>query len=166
MSDFFMEVFVEIPKGNNNKYEFDKERGVFRLDRVLYSPVYYPADYGFLQDTLADDGDPLDAMVLTTFPTFPGCMIQARIVGMFIMEDEKGRDEKILGVPVRDPRFNKIHSLDDLEGHILKEVGHFFSVYKNLEEKEVKVMGWAGITEAMETIEKAKQSYIDSQKKL
>jgi inorganic pyrophosphatase len=107
MSDFFMEVFVEIPKGNNNKYEFDKERGVFRLDRVLYSPVYYPADFGFLQDTLADDGDPLDAMVLTTFPTFPGCMIQARIIGMFIMEDEKGRDEKILGVPVRDPRFKK-----------------------------------------------------------
>ena len=89
-----MEVFVEIPRGSNNKYEYDKKSKSFKLDRVLYSPVYYPADYGFIENTLADDGDPLDAMVLTSFPTFPGCLIEARIIGMFIMEDEKGRDEK------------------------------------------------------------------------
>lgn len=159
MCDNIMEVFVEIPKGSNNKYEYDKERGVFRLDRVLYSPVYYPADYGYIQDTLADDGDPLDAMVLTTFPTFPGCLIEARIIGMFIMEDEKGRDEKILGVPKNDPRFDNIKSIDDLEEHILKEFKHFFSVYKNLEEKEVIVKGWANTEEAIKTIEKAKSNY-------
>ncbi|NLO90277.1 MAG: inorganic diphosphatase [Clostridia bacterium] len=157
MEDFTIEVFVEIPRGSNNKYEFDKEKGLFRLDRVLYSPVFYPADYGFIPDTLADDGDPLDAMVMTTFPTFPGCLIKARIIGMFIMEDEKGKDEKILGVPVHDPRFDNIKSLEDLEQHILKEFEHFFSVYKNLEGKEVIVRGWADKEEAMKTIEKAKQ---------
>ncbi|WP_243414757.1 inorganic diphosphatase [Sporosalibacterium faouarense] len=159
MSAPCMEVFVEIPRGSNNKYEFDKEKGMFRLDRVLYSPVYYPADYGFIQNTLADDGDPLDAMVITTFPTFPGCLIKARIIGMFIMEDEKGRDEKILGVPSNDPRFENIRSLEDLENHILKEFEHFFSVYKNLEEKEVIVKGWAGVEEAVKTIAKSRENY-------
>ncbi|MTI46398.1 MAG: inorganic diphosphatase [Firmicutes bacterium] len=159
MSAPCMEVFVEIPRGSNNKYEFDKEKGMFRLDRVLYSPVYYPADYGFIQNTLADDGDPLDAMVITTFPTFPGCLIKARIIGMFIMEDEKGRDEKILGVPSNDPRFENIRSLEDLENHILKEFEHFFSVYKNLEEKEVIVKGWAGVEEAVKTIAKSRANY-------
>ena len=157
MEDFTIEVFVEIPRGSNNKYEYDKEKGLFRLDRVLYSPVFYPADYGFIPDTLADDGDALDAMVMTTFPTFPGCLIKARIIGMFIMEDEKGKDEKILGVPVYDPRFDNVKSLEDLEKHILKEFEHFFSVYKNLEGKEVIVRGWADREEAMKTIEKAKQ---------
>jgi len=157
VEDFTIEVFVEIPRGSNNKYEYDKEKGLFRLDRVLYSPVFYPADYGFIPDTLADDGDALDAMVMTTFPTFPGCLIKARIIGMFIMEDEKGKDEKILGVPVYDPRFDNVKSLEDLEKHILKEFEHFFSVYKNLEGKEVIVRGWADREEAMKTIEKAKQ---------
>ncbi|WP_459169540.1 inorganic diphosphatase [Natronospora cellulosivora (SeqCode)] len=161
MEDKLMEVFVEIPKGSNNKYEFDKERGMFKLDRVLYSPVYYPADYGFLENTLADDGDPLDAMVLTSFPTFPGCLIESRIIGMFIMEDEKGRDEKILGVPVGDPRFKNTKSIDDLEEHILKEFEHFFSVYKNLEEKEVTIQGWVGVEEAIKVIAQAKENYID-----
>jgi len=155
-----MEVFVEIPKGSNNKYEYDKSKGVFRLDRVLFSPVYYPADYGYIPDTLADDGDPLDAMVITTFPTFPGCLITARIIGMFIMEDEKGRDEKVLGVPVSDPRFEDVQTLDDLDNHRLKEIAHFFSVYKNLEAKEVIVKGWAGIDAAVKVIETAKASYI------
>ncbi len=155
----FMEVFVEIPKGSNNKYEYDKEKGAFRLDRVLYSPVYYPADYGYIENTLADDGDALDAMVLTTFPTFPGCIIEARIIGMFIMEDEKGRDEKILGVPVGDPRFDNIESIDDLESHILKEFQHFFEVYKDLEEKKVSIEGWADIKEAVQVIKKAKENY-------
>ncbi|MFW6035767.1 MAG: inorganic diphosphatase [Halothermotrichaceae bacterium] len=154
-----MEVFVEIPKGSNNKYEYDKENGVFRLDRVLYSPVYYPADYGFIEETLADDGDPLDAMVLTSFPTFPGCIIEARIIGMFIMKDEKGRDEKVLGVPISDPRFDDINSIDDLGQHILKEFKHFFSVYKNLEDKKVEIEGWSDIDSAVKTIEKSKKAY-------
>lgn len=154
-----IDVFVEIPKGSNNKYEYDKEKNIFRLDRVLYSPVYYPADYGFIQETLADDGDPLDAMVLTSFPTFPGCIINARIIGMFIMEDEKGRDEKVLGVPVNDPRFDNIKSLDDLGKHIMKEFEHFFSVYKDLEEKEVIIKGWASTEDALITIKKAKKNY-------
>jgi len=159
MSNNCMEVFVEIPKGSNNKYEYDKQKEAFRLDRVLYSPVYYPADYGYLENTLADDGDPLDAMVLTTFPTFPGCIIKARIIGMFIMEDEKGRDEKIIGVPMRDPRFDNISSIDDLESHILKEFRHFFEVYKDLEEKKVDIIGWANIEEAVKVIKQAKNNY-------
>ena len=163
MSDYRMEVLVEIPRGSNNKYELDKDKGYFRLDRVLYSPVFYPADYGFIQETLADDGDPLDAMVMTTFPTFPGCLINARIIGMFIMEDEKGRVEKVLGVPVNDPRFDSINTLGDLEKHILKEFEHFFSVYKNLEEKEVIVEGWADAAEAVKTIKKAKENFIQKE---
>ena len=163
MSENLIDVFVEIPKGSNNKYEYDKEKQAFRLDRVMYSPVYYPADYGFLENTLADDGDPLDAMVLTTHPTFPGCIIRAKVIGMFIMEDEKGRDEKIMAVPKDDPRFNNINSLYDLEEHILREYKHFFSVYKDLEEKKVEIYGWAGIEDAMEVIEKSKKAY---QKKL
>jgi len=159
MDNNCMEVFVEIPKGSNNKYEYDKEKEAFRLDRVLYSPVYYPADYGYLENTLADDGDPLDAMVLTTFPTFPGCIIKARIIGMFIMEDEKGRDEKIIGVPMRDPRFDNISSIDDLESHILKEFRHFFEVYKDLEEKKVDIIGWANIEKAVKVIKQAKANY-------
>ena len=159
MSNNCMEVFVEIPKGSNNKYEYDKQKEAFRLDRVLYSPVYYPADYGYLENTLTDDGDPLDAMVLTTFPTFPGCIIKARIIGMFIMEDEKGRDEKIIGVPMRDPRFDNISSIDDLESHILKEFRHFFEVYKDLEEKKVDIIGWANIEEAVKVIKQAKNNY-------
>jgi len=159
MGKDIMEVFVEIPKGSNNKYEYDKKKEAFRLDRVLFSPVYYPADYGYIEETLADDGDALDAMVLTTFPTFPGCIIRARIIGMFIMKDEKGRDEKILGVPLNDPRFDNIESIDDLEVHILKEFRHFFEVYKNLEDKKVSIKGWANIKEAVSIIEKAKERY-------
>lgn len=164
MSENLIDVLIEIPKGSNNKYEYDKEKKAFRLDRVMYSPVYYPADYGFLENTLADDGDPLDAMVLTTHPTFPGCIITAKVIGMFIMEDEKGRDEKIMSVPKDDPRFNNINSLYDLEEHILREYRHFFSVYKDLEEKKVKIHGWAGIEEALEVIEKSKAAYQEKNK--
>jgi inorganic pyrophosphatase len=159
MSEILVDVFVEIPRGSNNKYEYDKEEGVFRLDRVLYSPVYYPADYGFIPRTHADDGDPLDAMVLTTFPTFPGCLIRTRVIGMFIMEDEKGKDEKILGVPLNDPRYENIKTLENLEKHILKEFEHFFSVYKDLENKKVVVKGWADKKEALKVIMLAREQY-------
>jgi inorganic pyrophosphatase len=135
-------VMIEIPKGSRNKYEYDKARGRIRFDRLLFSPVHYPTDYGFIEDTLALDGDALDALVLVWEPTFPGCLIEARPVGLFRMADEKGPDEKVLCVPIHDPHWNGITELDDVPPHLLREVEHFFSIYKDLEEKEVKVDGW------------------------
>ena len=135
-----VDAFIEIPTGSQNKYEYDKELGVFRLDRVLYSPMHYPAEYGYLQNTLAKDGDPLDILVLTTFPTFPGCVIRSRVIGVLIMSDDKGEDEKLLAVPVDDPRWDEVCSLDDVPQHILKEIEHFFKVYKDLEHKSRRVL--------------------------
>ncbi|MGI6127371.1 MAG: inorganic diphosphatase [Planifilum sp.] len=137
-----VDVFIEIPAGSQNKYEYDKEAGVFRLDRVLYSPMHYPAEYGYLEGTLAEDGDPLDALVLTTFPTFPGCVIRSRVIGVLLMTDDKGKDEKLLAVPVDDPRWNQVHSLEDVAPHVLKEIEHFFQVYKDLENKKTIIKGW------------------------
>lgn len=137
-----VDVFIEIPAGSQNKYEYDKEAGVFRLDRVLYSPMHYPAEYGYLEGTLAEDGDPLDALVLTTFPTFPGCVIRSRVIGVLLMSDDKGEDEKLLAVPVDDPRWNEVNSLQDVAPHVLKEIEHFFQVYKDLENKQTIIKGW------------------------
>lgn len=141
-NELILDAFIEIPTGSQNKYEFDKEKGVFRLDRVLYSPMHYPTEYGYLENTLAEDGDPLDILVLTTFPTFPGCVIKSRVIGVLLMSDDKGPDEKVLAVPVDDPRFNEVHSLEDVAPHTLKEIEHFFRVYKDLENKETKIIGW------------------------
>ena len=135
-------VVVEIPKGSRNKYELDHETGRIRLDRMLFSPVHYPTDYGFVPDTLAEDGDPLDALVLLGEPTFPGCEIQARIVGMLDMADDKGPDQKLLVVPLTDPHWNYIHRIDQVPVHLLREIEHFFSVYKTLEDKTVETFGW------------------------
>ena len=135
-------VVVEIPKGSRNKYELDHETGRIRLDRMLFSPVHYPTDYGFVPDTLAEDGDPLDAMVLLGEPTFPGCEIQARIVGMLDMADDKGPDQKLLVVPLTDPLWNHIYRLEQVAPHLLREIEHFFTVYKQLEDKTVEVVGW------------------------
>jgi inorganic pyrophosphatase len=140
--ELIVDALIEIPTGSQNKYEFDKEKGVFRLDRVLFSPMHYPAEYGYLEGTLAEDGDPLDILVLTSFPTFPGCMILSRVIGVLLMSDDKGRDEKLLAVPVDDPRFQAIRSLDDLAPHTLKEMEHFFQVYKDLENKQTQIEGW------------------------
>jgi inorganic pyrophosphatase len=137
-----IEVVVEIAKGGRNKYEYDHERGVFVLDRVLYSSVHYPIDYGFMPGTRAADGDPLDIMVIVEEPTFTGCHLQARVVGVLIMHDEKGPDEKILSVPVRDPRFDHIRNLNDVPPHLLKEIENFFSIYKQLEGKTTLTLGW------------------------
>jgi inorganic pyrophosphatase len=137
-----IQVVVEIPKGSRNKYEMDHETGRIRLDRMLFSPVHYPTDYGFVPDTLAADGDPLDAMVLLGEPTFPGCEIDARVVGMLRMADDKGDDEKLLVVPLSDPQWNHIYSLDQVAPHLLREIEHFFTVYKQLEDKTVEVFGW------------------------
>jgi inorganic pyrophosphatase len=155
-------VMIEIPKGSRNKYEYDKKLKVIRFDRMLFSAVHYPSDYGFIPATLAEDGDPLDALVLVWEPTFPGCVIQAKPVGLFKMWDEKGRDQKILCVPIYDPLWNHIKDLSDVPPHLLKEIEHFFEVYKALEKKKTGVEGWAGLKSAIKTIHEARQRYLQN----
>lgn len=140
-----LNVLIEIPGGSKNKYEFDKDMGAFILDRVLFSSVAYPYDYGFVPNTLADDGDPLDGMVIMDQPTFPGCVIAARPIGMLEMIDGGDRDEKLLCVPTEDPRFKDVKSLDDIAQHRLDEIAEFFKTYKNLEKKVTEILGWKGL---------------------
>lgn len=152
-------VMIEIPKGSRNKYEFDPETRRIKFDRMLFSSVHYPCDYGFVMDTLAGDGDALDALVLVAEPTFPGCVIEAKPIGLFIMEDEKGADEKVLCVPVRDPLWNHITSLKQIQPHLLKEIEHFFKIYKDLEHKYVKVKGWKGLPETLACIKVSRKAF-------
>ena len=152
-------VMVEVPKGSRNKYEYDKIRRRIKLDRMLFSSVHYPCDYGFVEDSLALDGDALDALVLLWEPTFPGCIIKSKPLGMFVMSDEKGPDEKILCVPIADPLWNHIEELSEVPPHLLKEIEHFFSIYKKLEHKDVEVDGWRGIDETLKTIKESKARY-------
>lgn len=155
--------FIEIPRGSRNKYEFDEETGTFHLDRVLYSSVHYPTDYGFVPDTLADDGDHLDICVLMTEPSFPGCTILARPLGGLEMQDEKGEDFKVLAVPVNDPRFNHYRKLEQVGKHWLREIETFFATYKLLEGKETNIVGWHGLDRALEEIEQSRKAYRASQ---
>ena len=159
-------VMVEIPKGSRNKYEFDKVRQQIKLDRMLFSSVHYPCDYGYIEDTLSLDGDPLDALVLLWEPTFPGCLIEARPIGMFMMKDEKGPDEKILCVPVGDPLWNHIQELDEIPPHLLKEIEQCFASYKALEEKDVMIEGWKDKDFTLKTIKDAYLRYKNENKKL
>jgi inorganic pyrophosphatase len=152
-----IEVVVEIPRGSRNKYELDKKRGVIVLDRVLYSSVHYPTDYGFITGTLALDGDALDAMVVVDEPTFPGCHIIARPIGVLDMRDEKGPDHKILAVPVGDPRFTEIRDLSGIGQHWLLEIENFFQTYKALEPKWTDVVGWADADAALRVIQEARE---------
>lgn len=145
-------VVVEVPYGHRNKYEYDSELGAIVLDRPLFSPVHYPGDYGFVPGTMAGDGDPLDVLVLVKTPTFPGCVVAARPLGVLMMQDEKGGDEKILAVPATDPSFETYHSLSDVPPHFLREMDHFFRVYKELEGKHVTSMGWKDRWEAEQII--------------
>jgi inorganic pyrophosphatase len=140
-----LNVLIEIPAGSKNKYEFDKDLNAFALDRVLYSSVQYPYDYGFVPNSLADDGDPLDGMVIMDQPTFPGCVIPARPIGMLIMIDGGDRDEKILCVPAKDPRYADVKTLADIAPHRLEEIAEFFRSYKNLEKKATEIRGWEGV---------------------
>lgn len=133
---------IEIPKGSTNKYELDPDSGLVRLDRVLYSPLFYPCDYGYIPQTLYSDGDPIDVLVILTHPTFPGCVVESKPVGVLEMRDEKGRDDKIICIATRDPRFAELSALDDLSEHARREIVHFFEIYKQLEEKSVEVIGW------------------------
>ncbi|HZD06431.1 MAG TPA: inorganic diphosphatase [Longimicrobiales bacterium] len=154
-----LNVVVEIPRGSRNKYELDKSTGMIAFDRLLYSAVHYPGDYGFIPRTLAGDGDPLDALVIVTEPTFPGCLLVARPVGVFVMEDEKGVDEKILAVPVKDPLHHEYRVLHDVPPHFLKEVEHFFAIYKDLEGKTTRVRGWRDLEEARRIVGEAVERY-------
>ncbi|MDR0900232.1 MAG: inorganic diphosphatase [Methanobrevibacter sp.] len=154
---------IEIPKGSRNKYEYDKDMESFALDRVLYSSVVYPADYGFIPQTIYDDGDPMDIMVLMDQPTFPGCIIASRPIGIMKMIDGGDKDYKILAVPVDDPKYNDFNDLNDVPSHILAEIEEFFRTYKNLEGKEVEVNGWENQEiakkEAIRSIELYKEKY-------
>ncbi len=148
----WIEVVIESPRGSRYKYEDDHERGVFRLDRVLYSSVHYPTDYGFVPGTLSGDGDPLDVLVVVDEPTFPGCHVRARPIGTLTMIDEKGTDEKILAVPVDDPRYKDIHDLSDLPEHWPREIAAFFRTYKELQGVQTDVRDWADAAEAWKII--------------
>jgi inorganic pyrophosphatase len=144
-SAFAVEVVIEVPRGSRNKYEFDHDRHVMHLDRRLFSSTVYPADYGFVPETLAEDGDPLDALVLLEEPVFPGCWVRARPIGIFWMEDEKGPDAKIICVPLGDPRWDQVRDLDDMPSHLRSEIHHFFDVYKALEPgKSTSTTGFEG----------------------
>jgi inorganic pyrophosphatase len=151
-----VEVIIEIPSGSRNKYEYDHARHRFVLDRVLYSSVHYPCDYGFIEGSLADDGDPLDVLVVINEPTFPGCVVRARPVGVLDMTDDKGHDYKILAVAHDDPHQEKARTLDDLSPHLLREIETFFATYKELEGRETVVRGWLGVEDAWRIIERAK----------
>ena len=150
-----IEVTVEIPSGSRNKYEYDHSRHRYVLDRVLYSSVHYPCDYGFVEGTLADDGDPLDVLVIISEPTFPGCVVRARPVGALDMTDDKGHDYKILAVARDDPRWDETLTLDDLSPHRLREIENFFDIYKELEGRATEVRGWLGPARAWEIIDRA-----------
>ena len=151
--------YVEIPKGSRNKYEYDEDLGAIMLDRFLFSSMVYPTDYGFIPDTLGQDGDALDAMVCVSEPTFPGCVIPVKAIALFRMEDDKGVDDKVLCVPLSDPGWNTLEELDDLPEQLQHEITHFFSVYKDLEQKKVKVDGWHSRQEALEEIEEARKRH-------
>ncbi len=154
-----IEVVIEIPKGSRNKYEADDD-GVIWLDRLLFTATRYPADYGFVTETLGDDGDPLDALVLLDEPTFPGCHIHARPIGVFVMRDEMGADAKVLCVPASDPRHAGRVELEDVSAFELDEIAHFFAIYKALEPgKHTEPGGWSTRTDAELAVEQARTAF-------
>jgi inorganic pyrophosphatase len=149
-------VFVEIPTGSRNKYEFDPELGAIVLDRRLFTSMTYPADYGFIEGTLGEDGDPLDALVLVGDPTFPGCRVRARPIGVFHMTDEKGPDEKVICTSLNDPAWARVHDIHDLQPEYRDEIEHFFQVYKQLEKKKTSTRGFGNRSEALAVIQAAR----------
>ena len=165
-NDFTFDVIVEIPKGSRNKYEYDAEKRMIRYDRMIFSSMHYPSDYGFVPETLALDGDALDVLVLVSEPTFPGCLIEVRAVGIFNMTDEKGPDAKVLCVPVSDPIWNSIYKFEDINPHLLKEIGHFFEVYKDLEKKKVSVEDWQDEKQAVEIVKQCQERYKENKKEV
>lgn len=158
-------MIVEIPKNCANKYEYDGKLGVFRLDRPLYSPLHYPGDYGFVPGTLADDGDPLDVLTLMSEPSFTGCMIEVRPLGVLRLVDSADQDQKIVAVPKSSPRYEQIHTIDQVWPHLRREIEHFFTIYKELEGKETHIEGWLGPIDARKLILESRQAYLDEKKK-
>ena len=156
MDEDVVTVVVEIPKGSRNKYELDPQTGHIVLDRMLFTSMQYPADYGFIEGTLGGDGDMLDVLVFVGEPTFPGCRIRARPIGLFRMRDDKGMDEKILCVPLKDPMWSQVSDVDDMNPNLLNEIEHFFQVYKDLEHEEVATEGFGHRAEALQVIEEAR----------
>jgi inorganic pyrophosphatase len=155
-----IEVVIEIPTGSRNKYEYDHQDHVIRLDRRLFTATTYPADYGFVPHTLSKDGDPLDALVLVADPTFPGCVVRVRIMGVFFMRDEAGLDAKLVTVLEHDPQWDDANDIGDLPTHLLNEIGHFFSIYKDLEpEKHTEVMGFEGREAALKELEACRAAF-------
>ena len=165
IEDVEFDVLIEIPKGSRNKYEYDPDKRMIRYDRMIFSSMHYPSDYGFIPETLALDGDPLDVLVLVSEPTFPGCLIKVRPIGVFNMTDEKGPDSKVLCVPVSDPIWNKLHKLDQVNEHLRMEIEHFFEVYKDLEKKKVSVEGWEDEKRAKQVFEECKTRYKENSEK-
>jgi len=158
-------MIVEIPRNSGNKYEYDKALGVFRLDRPLYSSTHYPGDYGFIPGTAALDGDPTDILALTDEPTFPGCLLDVRPIGILEMLDQSQPDQKILAVPQRDPRYEAIRSAGQIYAHVQREIQHFFSIYKELEGKVTQIVGWRGPEEAHRIILADRERYLASRQK-
>lgn len=157
--DNLVEALIEIPMGSRNKYELDEATGRIRLDRVLYAAMAYPAEYGFIEHTLAPDGDPLDILVICSDPTFPGCVVPARVLGYLTMEDDGDTDYKLISVVDCDPRYDQVHELEDLSAFTLKEIAHFFDNYKELQNVEVHVGDYHGKQEALEIIEQCRAAY-------
>ncbi len=153
---------VEVPKGSRNKYEYSKSAGVIKLDRVLYSPLHYPGDYGFIPQSYYGDGDPMDILVMMNEATFPGCVIEARPIGMLRLLDKGEHDDKILAVPATDPQFDEIHMLGDMAKHFLREVEHFFVVYKQLQGMQVVSEGWVDADAAREAVMESLRLYRDT----
>ena len=154
-----MNVIIEIPKGSKNKYELDKKTGLIMLDRVMHTAQDYPFDYGFVPQTLFDDGDPLDVILLTTYPLAPGILVKARPVAIMKMVDGDEQDDKIIAVPTEDPRFDEIQSLGDINTHTLKEIKHFFETYKQVQNKHVEVPGFEDVDAAKKAFEESVEAY-------
>ena len=153
-------MIVEIPKNSRNKYEYDKSLGVFRLDRFLYSPMHYPGDYGFIPGTLGEDGDPLDVLTVTEEPSFSGCLVEVRPVGLLRMVDRSEPDQKILAVQEHNPLYDQITSVEHLFAHLRREIEHFFTIYKELEHKKTRILGWGSRAAAHKIIIACRKRYL------
>lgn len=156
---YVLHTIIEIPKGRRSKFEVDKETGLLRLDRFLYTSASYPGDYGFIPQTLAEDGDALDVLVMVNEPTFSGCLIEARVIGLFRMKDRSANDYKVLGVPAEDPLFGEVQHLSDAPPHFLRETEHFFATYKQLEGAYIETEGWAETDAALWEVQSAIRRY-------
>lgn len=154
-----MHAIIEIPRGSKNKYEIDKETGVIALDRAMHTAQDYPVDYGFVPQTLWDDGDALDVIVLTTYPLYPGILVRIRPVGIMRMDDGGESDDKVLGVPVDDPRFDEIQDITDVNKHTIKEIRHFFETYKRIQKKEVQIKGMDSAKDAKDAFNRSREMY-------